>query len=129
MSPEAIRDMKPYIVRFVEDVRSGKESLDGIPLPVHGGDAGAEPENVPPVAGQRGAGSARPRGMEYSVPKNLPYILMEDPAPFDTLENLEQHLADLQAMPDYQNKAGHVSRLKGVIEIAKRHEAGAKAKG
>jgi hypothetical protein len=66
--------------------------------------------------------------MEYSVPKDLAYILMEDPDPFDTLENLEQHLAELQATPDYQNKAGHVRRLKGVIEIKKRNEAEAKAK-
>jgi hypothetical protein len=28
MAPDAIRDMKPYIVRFVEDVQSGKERID-----------------------------------------------------------------------------------------------------
>jgi hypothetical protein len=44
LSPEALRHVKPYVVRFVEDVRSGKETIDGIPVPVHGGDAGAEPE-------------------------------------------------------------------------------------
>jgi hypothetical protein len=115
MSPEAIREMKPYIVRFVEDVRSGKESLDGIPLRENGGDAESESEDVPPAAGQH--------GMEYSVPNSLPYILMEDPDPFDTLENLERHLAELQAMPAYQNKASHIDRLKGVIAISKRHEA------
>jgi hypothetical protein len=34
MSPDAIRNLKPYVVRFVEDVRSGKETIDGIPVPV-----------------------------------------------------------------------------------------------
>ena len=34
MSPEELLEMKPYVVRFVEDVRSGKQSLDGIPLTV-----------------------------------------------------------------------------------------------
>jgi hypothetical protein len=53
MSPEAHRHVKSYIVRLVEDVRSGKETLDGIPVSVHGGDAEAEPEDVPPPAGQR----------------------------------------------------------------------------
>jgi hypothetical protein len=36
-------------------------------------------------------------------------------------------LAELKAMPDYLNKASHIRRLKGIIRIAKRHEA--KAKG
>jgi hypothetical protein len=45
MSPQAIREMKPYLVRFIEDVQSGKESLDGTQLPVPIGDAGAEPAN------------------------------------------------------------------------------------
>jgi hypothetical protein len=27
---------------------TGKETLDGIPLPVHGGNAGSKPEDVPP---------------------------------------------------------------------------------
>jgi hypothetical protein len=26
--------MKPYLVRFIEDVQSGKESLDATPLPI-----------------------------------------------------------------------------------------------
>jgi hypothetical protein len=62
------------------------------------------------------------------VTKDLPYVLMEDPDPFDTLENLERHLAELQAQPAYQNKASHVRRLKGVIEIKKRNAA-ERAKG
>ena len=69
----------------------------------------------PPATGQRGT--------EYSVPNSLPYILTEDPDPFDTVENLERHLAELQAMPAYQNKASHINRLKGVIAISKRHGA------
>ena len=101
MSPEAIREMKPYLVRFIEDLQSGKESLDGIPLPVHVGDAGAEPANVPPAAGRREAGSVTPHGMEYSVPKDLPYKMLDDPDPFDTVENLERRLAELEAMPDF----------------------------
>jgi hypothetical protein len=68
------------------------------------------------------------RGMEYSVPNSLPYILTEDPDPFDTVENLERHLAELQAMPAYQNKASHIIRLKGVMAIKKRHGAERKAK-
>jgi hypothetical protein len=35
-----------------------------IPLPVDGGDAGGEPENVPPATGRRGV---RPRGKDNSV--------------------------------------------------------------
>jgi hypothetical protein len=128
MSPEAIRDMKPYIVRFVEDVRSGKESLDGIPLPVHRGDAGSEPEGVAPAAGERGTGSIRPRGMEYSVPKDLPDIMMDGPSPFDTVESLEQSLAELQAMPDFKFKKETVARLKRFIALRKRLEARLKTK-
>src|SRR4029077_11046 len=48
MADPVSQQMKPYLVRFIEDLQSGKESLDGIPLPVHVGDAGAEPANVPP---------------------------------------------------------------------------------
>jgi hypothetical protein len=54
MSPESIRELKPYVVRFVEDVRSGKESLDGIPPSVSCRYAGSEPENVPQTARERG---------------------------------------------------------------------------
>jgi hypothetical protein len=128
MSPEAIREMKPYLVRFIEDVQSGKESPDGIPSPIHGGDAGSEPENVPPAAGRRGAGSVTPRGMEYSVKSDLPYKMLDDPDPFDTVENLEQHLAELEAMPDFLLKDKHVDMLKRIIATSKRIEAEAKAK-
>jgi hypothetical protein len=120
MSPEAIRDMKPYIVRFVEDVRSGKESLDGIPLPENGGDAGSEPEDVPPAAGQR--------GMKYSVTDRLPYIMMDDPPPLATLETWEQHLAELQSMPDFQGKKNRVAHAKWMIARKKRSAAHAKTK-
>jgi hypothetical protein len=128
MSPEAIREMKPYLVRFIEDLQSGKESLDGIPLPVHVGDAGAEPANVPPAAGRREAGSVTPPGMEYSVPKDLPYKMLDDPDPFDTVENLERRLAELEAMPDFLLKDKHVNMLKRIIATSKRIEAEAKAK-
>jgi hypothetical protein len=129
MSPEAIRDMKPYIVRFVEDVRSGKESLDGIPLPVHGGDAGSEPEDVPPAAGQRGTGSVRPRGMECSVPKaDLPIVMLDDPPPLATLETWEQYLAEVQSMPDFQGKKNRIAHAKWMIARKKRSRAQGKTK-
>jgi hypothetical protein len=128
MSPEAMRDMKPYVVRFVEDVRSGRESLDGIPLPAHGDDAGSEPEDVPPAAGQRGTGSVPPAGMEYSVPKDLPDIMMDGPSPFDTVESLERSLAELQAMPDFKSKKEEVERVKRFIVLRKRLEAERKTK-
>jgi hypothetical protein len=43
MSPDAIRDMKRYVVRFVEDVRCSRENLVGAQLPIPIGDV-AEPE-------------------------------------------------------------------------------------
>jgi len=42
---------------------SGKESLDGIPIPAHGGDAGSESEHVPPAARRRGIGSPARNGV------------------------------------------------------------------
>jgi hypothetical protein len=44
------------------------------------------------------------REMEYSVPKDLPYIMMDGPSPFDTVESLERSLAELQAMPTSRTK-------------------------
>jgi hypothetical protein len=79
----------------------------------------ARPASEPSRAGAE-------RVTEFSVASNLPYILMEDPDPFDTVENLARRLAELRAMPDYQNKANHIGRLKGVIAIKKRHAAKAK---
>jgi len=128
MSPEAIREMKPYLVRFIEDVQSGKESLAGIPLPLHVGDAGAEPANVPPAAGRREAGSVTLHGMEYSVSKDLPYKMLDDPDPFDTVENLERHLVELEAMPDFLLKDGQVETLKTIIATKKRIRAEVKPK-
>ena len=57
----------------------------------------------------------RRRGMEYSVTDRLPYIMMDGPSPFDTMESLEQSLAELQAMPDVILKP----RLR---QLAQRHE-------
>jgi hypothetical protein len=113
MSPEAIREMKPYIVRFVEDVRSGKESLDGVPVAVHGGDAGSEPKDVPPAAGQR--------GMEFSV-AHLPYLMSDDLNPFSTVENLERHLAELRAMPDFMFKDSRIAQVQRISAQKKRLE-------
>jgi hypothetical protein len=67
-----------------------------------------------------------PRGMEYSVPNDLPYKLLDDPDPFDTVENLERRLAELQAMPDYVLKDMDVDMLERIIATKKRIRAEAK---
>jgi hypothetical protein len=51
---------------------------------------------------------------------------MDDPDPFDTVENLERRLAELQAMPDYMQKDRDVDMLKRSIATSKRIEAKAK---
>jgi hypothetical protein len=66
--------------------------------------------------------------MEYSVKSDLPYKLMDDPDPFDTVENLERHLVELEAMPDFLLKDRHVETLKTIIATKKRIRAEVKAK-
>jgi hypothetical protein len=56
----------------------------------YGGDAGSEPEDVPPAAGWGNRISVRRRGMEYLVKDDLPYIMMDDPNPFGPLDTLGQ---------------------------------------
>jgi hypothetical protein len=55
------------------------------------------------------------------VDENLPFGLLRDPNPFDTLENLERRLAELRAMPAFQFKENHIRALENVIAIRKRH--------
>ncbi len=61
--------------------------------------------------------------MEYSVPDDLPYIMMDDPDPFSSLENLERRLAELQARPDYVLKNRDIKMLQRIIGIRKAVEA------
>jgi hypothetical protein len=56
--------------------------------------------------------------------EDLPYRMGADPNPFDTVENLERHLASMQARPNYENKASDIARLKDAIAIRKRHSGG-----
>jgi hypothetical protein len=59
---------------------------------------------------------------EFSVNKaDLPYRMGADPNPFDTVENLERHLAELRARPDYLLKDSDIRDLQKIIEIAKQH--------
>jgi len=60
---------------------------------------------------------------EFSVTKDLPYILMDDPDPLSSLESLERRLAELQAMPDYVSKKRDVEILQRIIGIRKAVEA------
>jgi hypothetical protein len=64
--------------------------------------------------------------MEYSVKSDLPYVMMDGPGPFDTVEMLEQHLAGLQAMPDFVLKAEKIEMVQQMIAQSKRLEAGEK---
>lgn len=57
------------------------------------------------------------------MPSNLPYIMMDGPSPFDTVESSEQSLAELQAMPDFMFKKETIGRVKGLIALRKRLEA------
>ena len=61
--------------------------------------------------------------MEYSVASNLPFIMMDGPNPFRTLESLEQYLAELQAMPDFDPKALLVEQTKWFIARKTKLEA------
>ena len=69
MEPDAIRAMKPYIVRFVEDVRSGKESINAPSRSDLLEPDSGEPEardtvgkaNVPAAAGATGQGAGAGR--------------------------------------------------------------------
>jgi len=65
--------------------------------------------------------------MENSVPNDLPFKMIDDPSPLATLEELEQHLAELQAMPDFVLKAQYVQYAKKLIAQEKRLEAQEKA--
>jgi hypothetical protein len=85
---------------------------DGIPLPV-GDDAASEPEDVPSASEQR----------RYSVKSDLPFIMMGGPNPYGTLESLEQYLAELQAMPDFDPKALLVEQTNWFIARKERLEA------
>ena len=59
MDQGAIQKMKPYVVRFIDDIKDGKESLDVVDEPevhVPASDARSEPEDVSPAEGERDAG-------------------------------------------------------------------------
>jgi hypothetical protein len=66
--------------------------------------------------------------MECSVANDLPFKMMDDPSPLATLEELEQHLAELQAMPDFVLKAQHIEYAKQLIAQEKRFQAQEKKK-
>jgi hypothetical protein len=66
--------------------------------------------------------------MVNSVPKDLPDIMMDGPSPFDTVETLEQSLAELQAMPDFEFKKEEIERVKRFIVLRKRLQAQEKTK-
>jgi hypothetical protein len=66
--------------------------------------------------------------MECSVANDLPFKMIDDPSPLATLEELEQHLADLQAMPDFVLKAKYVQYAKKLIAQEKRFQAQEKTK-
>jgi hypothetical protein len=82
-------------------------------------------QSEPPVADDGPTRkTVRPRGMEYSVPKeDLPYIMMDGPNTFGTLESLEQYLAELQAMPDFNPKEELVDQTKWFIDRKKKFDA------
>jgi hypothetical protein len=86
-------------------------------------------ESEPPVADDGPTRKAvRPRGMEYSVPDDLPYIMMDGPNSFGTLESLEQYLAELQAMPDFVLKESMIDQTEWFIARKKKFEAERKTK-
>jgi hypothetical protein len=61
--------------------------------------------------------------MEYSVKSDLPFIMMDGPNPYGTLESLERYLAELQAMPDFDPKALLVEQTNWFIARQERLEA------
>ena len=44
--------------------------------------------------------------------KQLPYILIDGPSPFDSLETWERFLAEVQAMPDFVTKQMEIRSAK-----------------
>jgi hypothetical protein len=65
--------------------------------------------------------------MECSVANDLPFKMLDDPSPLATLAELEQHLADLQAMPDFVLKEKYIQYAKKLIAQEKRLKALEKA--
>jgi hypothetical protein len=51
--------------------------------------------------------------------KHLPTVMLDDPAPFDTLETWERFLAEVEAMPDFAGKDQTISHAKWYIEQKK----------
>jgi hypothetical protein len=49
------------------------------------------------------------------VSECLPTVLLDDPGLFDPLETWEQHLAEVQQMPDFLGKDQPVHRAKMMI--------------
>jgi hypothetical protein len=54
--------------------------------------------------------------------KQLPYILIDGPSPFDSLETWERFLAEVQAMPDFVTKQMEIRSAKWMIASIKRWE-------
>jgi len=46
------------------------------------------------------------------VNKRLPFKMLDDPPEFAPLETWEQHLAEVQAMPNFQGKDQHIDSAK-----------------
>jgi hypothetical protein len=66
--------------------------------------------------------------MEFSVARKLPFKMMDGLNPSDSVETLEQHLAELQAMPDFKFKKEEIERVKRFIVLGKRFAAQQKTK-
>ena len=54
--------------------------------------------------------------------KQLPYILIDGPSPFDSLQIWERFLAEVQAMPDFLTKQMEIRSAKWMIASIKRWE-------
>ena len=65
--------------------------------------------------------------MEFSVARNLPFKMMDGPNPSDSVETLEQHLAELQAMPDFVLKAEKIEFVQQMIAQSKNAQEKTKA--
>jgi hypothetical protein len=61
--------------------------------------------------------------MEFSVARKLPFKMMDGLNPSDSVETLEQHLAELQAMPDFNPKEELVDQTKWFIDRKKKFDA------
>jgi hypothetical protein len=64
--------------------------------------------------------------MEFSVANDLPFIMLDDPDPFSSLESLEQHLAELASDARLHVQAAGRRHAPRIIGIRKTVEAGAK---